>query len=535
MPVNLVQYRGAVRNFHNRKCFNAKVINKVFGHRYWMPTNSGTVLLLLLITLCAVLHKSSKISKNISVGILLFNMLLNLKLPFLSILIMLCSDVEINPGPKTISQQGFSICHWNLNSIIVHNFGKIFLLKAYVAIHKFDIICLSETYLDSSTNNDDLNIDGYNLLRSDHPSNSKRRGVCFYYKNYLPLRVININYLNECTVFDIKLGNKICSFVVLYRSPSQSSDEFESFSKNLELTLDRVMKNTRYMMVLLGDFNAKCTNWYKHDKKNFEGIAIENTSSQCGLYQVINEPTHILENSSSCIDLIFTTQPKLITESGVHPSLHPNCHHQVIYAKLNLKVYYPPPYECEVWHYKEADTDLIRQSIDIFNWDRAFKNSNVNDMVDICTKTIYNILSNFIPHQTITIGNKDPPWFNTKIKSLLQQKKKIYKNFRKDRNNTQLLRKLEHLQNRLNNSIDSSKRNYYLRMANKLNSIQKSSKAYWSLLKSFLNNKKIPIIPPILHNNTLVTDFIKKAKLFNSHFANQYTLINSNSTLPANV
>ena len=77
-----------------------------------MPTNSGTVLLLLLITtLCAVLHKSSKSSKTISVGILLFNILLNLELPFLSILIMLCGDAEINPHPKTISQQVFSVCH----------------------------------------------------------------------------------------------------------------------------------------------------------------------------------------------------------------------------------------------------------------------------------------------------------------------------------------------------------------------------------------------------------------------------------------
>ena len=156
-------------------------------------------------------------------------------------------------------------------------------------------------------------------------------------------------------------------------------------------------------------------------------------------------------------------------------------------------------------------------------------------MVDICTKTIQNILSNLIPHQTIAIDDKDLLWVNTKIKSLLQEKSKIYKTFRKDRNNTQLLRKLEHLQNRLNKSIDSSKHNYYLRIANKLSSIQKSSKAYWSLLKSFLNNKKTPIIPPILHNNAFVTDFKKKAELFNSYFANQCTLINSNKALPVNV
>ena len=47
--------------------------------------------------------------------------------------------------------------------------------------------------------------------------------------------------------------------------------------------------------------------------------------------------------------------------------------------------------------------------------------------------------------------------------------------------------------------------------------------------------KKNSIIPPILHNNALATDFKKKAERFNSYFANQCTLINSNSTFPVNV
>ena len=119
------------------------------------------------ITFCAALHKSSKTSNNTSVGILLFNILLILKLPLLSILIMLCGEVEINPGLKTISQHGFYVCQWNLNSIFADNFAKIFLLKTYEAIHKFDITCLSETYFDSGipTNKDNFDIDGYNLIR----------------------------------------------------------------------------------------------------------------------------------------------------------------------------------------------------------------------------------------------------------------------------------------------------------------------------------------------------------------------------------
>ena len=64
-------------------------------------------------------------------------------------------------------------------------------------------------------------------------------------------------------VFYIKLGDILCSFVVLCRSPNQSSDIFKPVSKNLELTLDCIIQNTAYMMVLSGDFNAKCTSWYK--------------------------------------------------------------------------------------------------------------------------------------------------------------------------------------------------------------------------------------------------------------------------------
>ena len=77
-------------------------------------------------------------------------------LPWLySLLILLSADVELNAGPKRASTSNISICHWNLNSTSAHNYTKLFFLKAYIAIDKFDIICLSETYLDSSTTSDD--------------------------------------------------------------------------------------------------------------------------------------------------------------------------------------------------------------------------------------------------------------------------------------------------------------------------------------------------------------------------------------------
>ena len=77
------------------------------------------------------------------------------------------------------------------------------LLKAYNSVHKFGIICLSEMYFDSNFLPDDSNlkIQGCNLVRADHLSNKKRGGVCIYYKSYLLLRIIDINFLNECVRF----------------------------------------------------------------------------------------------------------------------------------------------------------------------------------------------------------------------------------------------------------------------------------------------------------------------------------------------
>lgn len=57
---------------------------------------------------------------------------------------------------------------------------------------------------------------------------------------------------------------------------------------------------------------------------------------------MIKESTQILNSSASCIDLTFTSQLNLVMHSELDPSLQPNCHHQTVFAKFKLEVYYPP-------------------------------------------------------------------------------------------------------------------------------------------------------------------------------------------------
>ena len=130
-------------------------------------------------------------------------------------------------------------------------------------------------------------------------------------------------------------------------------------------------------------------------------------------------------------------------------SPHPNCPHQIIYTKLNLEVTYPPPYAREIWHYQDSNIDLIRRSINEFDWDRAFANKNVDEKVLIFNKTVLNVFSNFIPHEVIVCDDKDPPWFNGKVKTLLNETLRTYDAYRKNSNNILLHNNLRSLQQRL--------------------------------------------------------------------------------------
>ena len=82
----------------------------------------------------------------------------------------------------------------------------------------------------------------------------------------------------------------------------------------------------------------------KSDKTSYEGSKLDILAWSHGLHQLINEQIHLLDSSSSCIDLIFTDQPNLVMESGFQPSLHQNCHHQLVFVKFDLSIYYPSPH-----------------------------------------------------------------------------------------------------------------------------------------------------------------------------------------------
>ena len=64
---------------------------------------------------------------------------------------------------------------------------------------------------------------------------------------------------------------KLCKFICHYRSLSQTNYVFQSFLKNIELTLDKVHEENPFVISVLGDFHTKSNNWCKDDTTSHEG------------------------------------------------------------------------------------------------------------------------------------------------------------------------------------------------------------------------------------------------------------------------
>ena len=104
--------------------------------------------------------------------------------------------------------------HWNLGGLPTGNFAKKHLREAFLAVNDFDIVILGETHLTSQIDEDNLEIDGYNIKRCDHPDGKSRGGIAVYYKSDLPIIFKpELTNLTESLIFQVKFVNKKNAFL----------------------------------------------------------------------------------------------------------------------------------------------------------------------------------------------------------------------------------------------------------------------------------------------------------------------------------
>ena len=324
-------------------------------------------------------------------------------------------------------------------------------------------------------------------------------------------------------------------FTVLYRSRSfnHTSLEFQTFLSNFKNLHSKIQSENPFAIFVIDDFIAHSHFWWPDGDTKPEGMEIENFFTSLGLSQIISEPINFEPNKNpSCIDLITTDQPHHILDCGTRTSLDTYCHHQIINCKVNFRIL-PPPFERKFWHFNRVNTAAIKRSMTSFPWLQHFNNNtDPNWQVKTFTENFLNIMSNFIANETKRFVPRDPPWITKPLKTMLNRKNRLFKNYKRHRYKEKDKVRLEVFRIECQKAVETAKLSYLTNMGNKMNDPGTSQKSYWMIINRVMNKCRAPKIPPLLINNRFILDCREKAKLFNDFFSQHCRPIINSSVLP---
>ena len=451
------------------------------------------------------------------------------------ILILLSNDIHLNPGPQ-YQNNFFNFMSWNVNSIAKDDFQRVRLIEAHNSIFNYDLISICETSLNDSVELPETLLNDYTFVSANNPANTRHGGVGLFYKDSLPVIIRNDLSFDESIVVELKFGRKKIFFTVLYRSPafSHSSPEFQAFISNFETLYSNIQSENPFATFFTGDFNAHTQSWWLSGKTTPEGEEIDELFAKLGLSQIISEPTNFEPHKNpSCIDLIVTDQPNIILESDTRASLDSYCHHQIIHCKLNFRIPPPLPFERKIWHFHRANSAAIKRCMTSFPWRLYLSiNTDPNWQVKTFTDIFLNIMSNFIPNEIKRFVPRDPPWITKALKTMLNKKNKLFKNYKRHGYKIEDKVRLDTFRIGCQQAVESAKLAYLTNLGNKVNDPNTSQKSYWKIINRVMNKCRAPKIPPLLVNNIFILNCREKAKYINNFFAKQCKPVINSSVLP---
>ena len=457
---------------------------------------------------------------------------------WLTILLICSGDIHPNPGPSSIASSlnsstshnhsnnslrslnlshNLSFVHYNVQSIL----NKLDILEA--ELFEFDILAFTETWLNPTVQSDDL------VFKTFHkPERKDRRsdhfgGLLLYVKSgifYKRRSDLEINGI-ECIWIEVVLNKKSLLFGLFYRPPNSSADVYSNIEESISLAVDTGTSD----IIITGDFNFNVLN--SQTKKKIDPLC-----TQFSLHQLLTDPSHFTEHSSSLIDLILVSNKEHLILHGVcDPFLDQQLrYHCPIYGFCKFSKPKAKAFTRHIWMYNNGNFGLLREKASSIDW-HALENDDISLYASNLNSTILSLTKECIPNKSIRVRTSDPPWITTLLKRQIRKRKRLYRKAKQ----TNLERhwiKFRQLRNETNTMIHNSKQQFYDNIAEKLKSKSLSSKDWWSTLKTFISPNLSSAIPPIESEGIIYTDDFEKANLFNNYFQGQTVLDDSNAVPP---
>ncbi len=434
----------------------------------------------------------------------------------------MAGDVHPNPGPAKTLNIGHINCRSIISAGTVHSSRATKLDEIHLLMKQesFDIVCLTETWLDATIPDSDIDLDGYLIHR--HDRNRHGGGVAIYVSESLAASRRQDLEIGDSEALWIQctFHNKRCLVASYYRPPGQRVNEVGNFLTNLQLSLDTAFVENADFLLVLGDFNDRCVDWESNHADSELKLQLYDLLHVNNLFQIIKDPTRLTANSSTILDLIITDAPGYIISSGVLPPIF-DLDHCVTSCSVQVQHNNEPSFIRETWNYNAANFDGFRIDLDRALWHSAYHMyDDLDDIVGYWSELFLNTAKQHVPYIIVRHRPRDKPWMTTEIRKLLRLRDRAWKRFKRTKtdHHETIFKQIRRSAKAL---ISHIKVQYFDKLNNRLSDPDCTSKEYWKTLKIFLGSKLQRGIPPIIHENRVLSDTIDKAECFNSYFAEQ--------------
>ncbi|XP_050512846.1 uncharacterized protein LOC126888543 [Diabrotica virgifera virgifera] len=312
-----------------------------------------------------------------------------------------------------------SVAQINVRSL--HN--NFDLLKDHLQNKNYDILGVTETWLNGDISDEVSEINNYTFIRQDRLLNAG--GVGIYIKNGLHFSVI----LQECKPFiehiwiKITQNHNVLIMGIIYRPPGSSHREFLDYFEDL---LPQFYAQSG-KIVFLGDFNIDQLD------VNFSYTSqLNNIFESFDIKQLVNEPTRVTDRTSTLIDLICSSFDGVFDVENLDINISD---HFLTCCKIKFDK--PPPNNVSFTYralsrinFEEFQRDLEGASLH-----NLYLINDIDEKVTFLTNTLLGIFDKHAPLRTCTNKQKPYcPWITDNIRLMQKMRNQALNRYRRSRN-----------------------------------------------------------------------------------------------------
>ena len=369
--------------------------------------------------------------------------------------------LDLNDDLVLTDNSSFNIGHFNINGLR----SKIDFLRIFLRQHKFDILCLNETKIDSNVPNAEISVPGYTIFRQDRTCHGG--GVLIFASDHLTTKKLShiSKKSNETLWVEVKRKKSKSLYVcAVYRPPvkGQNLDVVERYKSFLMSCIDKLPKESE--VFILGDFNCNML------QQNRLSGTINELCKARGLHQFVDMPTRTTESSSTMIDLVLSNSDHAM-DCQVHDiGLSDHCF--VSIKRGNIKIERNPKF-LESRCFKKFNQETFLELLGELDWANVLTATDVNCAAEAFNENVLSVLNKLAPITKKRVRESNPRWVTEELLKAIKlrdylkktasrsQSESDWHNFKKQRNfviNLKNRLKKEHFQTLIDENSDNSKK-----------------------------------------------------------------------------